>query len=582
MMKSLLKYTLLLFCGCAVLMPAGCGKQPLDDIDTPQDVIDAKNPADVAPDVTPGTETLTVSIEPSGSIATKTTYDSVDGKFAWSEGDWIAIHYSNGEYVRGTIQADGTEGSKVVTVTPPANATRDYYALYPYGMLYNSSVRLDTDMTDNYGNPDLYVQFLSGCYDLVETMGGYGSFDEVPCPLVARNDPESGVLLFRHVGGLLHVKMPLLDQNSVCVLFTFDKDVTGIYKVADPDTDHPTVTTKGTTTNNQIWVHLDGSGNGMGCRSSSEPVSINIALPCGTYNNIKVEILSSEPNQVQESATIPHLTITRGHGKRINFADFCDRQLTSAYVPGKFSVSDTKSVYFASGNLRVNASVSPREWAFEKNQWDFNASGTFDAAYISHFGWGTGDVPEKSSDGYSDYLNYTNWGIHFDDLGNGSEAGTGTNVSWYVLSGDEWNYLWNRSDGSKRALAQIYIAAENRTVNGMILLPDDWVIPGGCSFNAGSTDYTSNKYTTGTNAAGYDGLWSPMEAAGAVFLPVCGNRVGSTSFNGVGDFGYYWSSGRGNDYNAFSIMFGNSSEGVVYEMFDIARILGCSVRLVHD
>ena len=70
----------------------------------------------------------------------------------------------------------------------------------------------------------------------------------------------------------------------------------------------------------------------------------------------------------------------------------------------------------------------------------------------------------------------------------------------------------------------------------MILLPDSWTLPAGCSFTSGladsSGDWTRNSYTLAQ--------WEQMEAAGAVFLPAGGLRQGTDIYAMAA--GNYWSS----------------------------------------
>ena len=138
----------------ALLLLAACGKD-----------LPPEPGAGEQPPVAQNFDTLDARIEPAEQISvdTKTSYDSEVGKFIWSEGDQIAIHYSNGEYVTGTLEADGTEGYKKVSVTAPEGKTRDYYAVYP----------ATAAVADNYGNPALQVTFPAS-YDISAIVNGSG------------------------------------------------------------------------------------------------------------------------------------------------------------------------------------------------------------------------------------------------------------------------------------------------------------------------------------------------------------------------------------------------------------------------
>ena len=560
-MKSLLKYTLLLL-GPAVLLLSGCELEQAPEWDEP------------AP--------LSAGIEPSAEVTadTKTSYDSEVGKFIWSEGDQIAIHYSNGEYVTGTLEADGTEGYKKVSVTAPEGKSRDFYAVYP----------ATAAVADNYGNPVLQVTFPAS-YDISAIVNGSGSFEESRCPMVAVNNPAKTELDFYHVGGLLRMKMSLLDQNSAFVRFTFDKDVTGDYAVANPTTATPTFTTQGSAANNVVTVTLNNS-QGIGYRSYDTPFYVNVPVPCGTYSNIKVEILDAS-NRVQESATIPRLRFERHHGKRVAFIQFHDRDLPPAYLPGKFSVSDTKSVYFAKGNILVThtnvGGQAHREWLLTEHQWD-NYTDAFPSSFPvpegttyhqSYFSWGTGDRPQnvllKSSDN-EDYSDFVDWGIHFDDNGFGSDAYT--EGTWYTLSSEEWLYLCRTGHNAETHVgrAEIYDPVSQAYIRGIVVMPDSFSMPPeSVTFQPGNT--VRNRYSAGDPSMGTDGLWSDMEAMGAVFLPYCGSLVrdgNGVRLQGVGSYGYYWASNPLETSYAYCVAVDR------FAMSGVFRAWTRPVRLVHN
>lgn len=505
---------------------------------------------------------------------TKATYDSFKGKFVWSEGDRIAIHYTNGSYVTATVEP----ATKKVNVNAPAGKKRDYYAVYP----------ASAAVASNYGNSTLQVT-LPTTYDITDIVNGKKSFDESWCPMVALNDPQLDTLDFYHVGGLLRMKMQLLDRNSAKVRFTFNKDVTGTYTVSNPGTDHPTITSRETASGNVVTFTLN-NGAGIGYRIYNESFMINVPVPCGTYENVKVEILDAS-GSVQESATIDRaITFSRHHGKKIPFITFCDRELTSAYIPGKFSVSDNKSVFFASGNLVVSYhSTSSMDWAFESNQYDYSFSMSNGSTYqtngqrISHFGWGTGNIPYKISENYADYSVYNEWGKHFNAKGEGLQSRT--NGTWYCLSALEWDYLVNNrqitTSSSLTAPATIKLLSTNTDIPGGIILPDVMSLADGCTFTSGTSGYGTNVYGVGGTAS--SGSWFSMVRSGAIFLPAAGSRSGTSFENedATGITGHYWTSTGASDMGANGVLI--TTHAIQPQTFNgYFKSLGFAVRLVHD
>ena len=223
---------------------------------------------------------------------------------------------------------------------------------------------------------------------------------------------------------------------------------------------------------------------------------------------------------------------------------------------GKFSVSATTQVVFSQGNLQYQASTNT--WRFAENQWDMvgvgygqtnesnvclvggtvqssdnrKISSTY-SSWIDLFGWGTGNNPTNTSTNHSDYSTFTDWGV------NAISNGGNTANTWRTLTNDEWDYLFNtRTNASSK-----YGVAEVNGVTGMLLLPDDWIMPAGLTFTSGvasdlsyfGSEYyrTVNEYTAAQ--------WLQMESTGAVFLPAAGYRHGTSVYH-VGYYGRYWSS----------------------------------------
>ena len=274
-------------------------------------------------------------------------------------------------------------------------------------------------------------------------------------------------------------------------------------------------------------------------------------------------------------------------------------------LPGAFSVSATQQVCFSQGNLQYNASTNT--WRFAEHQWDFvgtqtaegqgyyggtvsgsdnrNISSTY-SGWIDLFGWGTSGwnsgancyQPWSTSTSYADYYldgvssngmtgNYAEaeWAWH-NAISNGGNA----HHLWRTLTKDEWNYLLNIRDNasSKHGRGNI------NGVGGLIILPDNWTLPSGYTFNTGlssSDGWALNSYTLSQ--------WAVMEDAGAVFLPAAGCRWG-TSVSFVGSEGYYWSTTHRNGSSAHFMGF--TIGGYLTAMSSNSRSYGRAVRPVRD
>lgn len=280
-MKNILKYTLLLL-GPAALLLGGCTREPAGEF--------AGGPSE-----------LTACIEGARS-GTKTSYDSdgAKGEFLWNEGDKIAVHLSNGVYV--TAEVDPTTGK--VSVSGPAGTTRDRYAVYP-------ATAADTD---NYGDPTLQVNYPAS-YDISDIVAGTGTRtpDFSPCPMVAVNDPESDILNFYHVGGLLRFTLLDIPPATAQVRVRFDTDVTGLYAVSNPSGTQPTITTGGKASDNTVLFTLAGDA-GVGTPVST-PV-INVPVPCGSYALVRVETLDGDGSVLAFANIRYTLRLSRHYGKK--------------------------------------------------------------------------------------------------------------------------------------------------------------------------------------------------------------------------------------------------------------------------
>lgn len=243
-------------------------------------------------------------------------------------------------------------------------------------------------------------------------------------------------------------------------------------------------------------------------------------------------------------------------------------------LPGKFSVSSGKQVQFSKGNLQATYNDSKYTWGFAPNQYDYvgNAAGntSIDSQssgnIVDLFGWVGSSSSFTGPAGYgistsktdSDYGNVSeealksDWGTAIDDIG-----------TWRTLTRNEWLHLLGRTvngdTGEGKSYQRANINSDAADVFGMIVYPDNYTA------QTTATSYTSSE-------------WATMEAAGCVFLPAAGYRVGSY-VNYVGFQANYWSSSSRPDNEAYVMAFNtNSLSGVDH----IGRHDGISVRLVTD
>ena len=322
-----------------------------------------------------------------------------------------------------------------------------------------------------------------------------------------------------------------------------------------------------TATTKTYTLHCDGVA------LTAEAILFYIVVPVKDWaNGMRVEVydndgdiilMKEKAGEIMFSATdamvMPALQ-TRERGKRI----------------GIFSVGEGKYVSFSQGNLQYQQSTD--EWRFAREQYEYigadNIQNSALADKIDLFGWSANNTTApfgvSTSMSASDYAgDFVDWGVNAIC---GDAPGT-----WRTLSVDEWGYLFK---GRKNA-TQLYSKGNIDGLRGMIILPDNWVMPEGLYFTAQPTNLTMeldiNTYTQAE--------WQRMEEAGAVFLCLTGRRDG-TKIDHLEYYGGYWSSSKISNSNHVSHMYYNYRSKIFrtdYKEGDHSYgTNGRAVRLVHD
>lgn len=271
-----------------------------------------------------------------------------------------------------------------------------------------------------------------------------------------------------------------------------------------------------------------------------------------------------------------------------------DNGIVPGALKGEFSVSPTKKVVFAQGNLQYQAST--KIWRFAEQQYECigegnaNISATNDG-WIDLFGfatsgWNNGNLYYQpyntevcgcNSCGYNygptdgngtydidlvgDYAN-ADWGVYNAIINGGNKPGL-----WRSLSEEEMKYLINDRPNAK---AYRFMTTLGDMI-GLVILPDNWTAPAGCP----------DDMTQLTLAQ-----WEKMEEAGAVFLPAAGMRHEVEVWQ-AGNMGYYWTSTAIGGFipdAAYGLTFrlDNNTGDVISYSGRPTRYYGCSVRLVRE
>lgn len=245
-------------------------------------------------------------------------------------------------------------------------------------------------------------------------------------------------------------------------------------------------------------------------------------------------------------------------------------------LKGVFSVSASKQVRFAAGNLQCTILGNDTIWMFAENQYDMlgtaNAAGSVLAGKIDLFGWSGSTGAAKW--GMSASTTDNDYAGDFVDWGKNIEDGT----TYRTLTADEWNYLFStRTNASDKSGAARIKLNDSVYVNGCILLPDTWTCPDGVTFVSGfESEWSADAYATHQTLTLAD--WRKLEAAGAVFLPAAGYRMMANMIQNVQRDGEYWSATLFDATRASFQQFRSSGPAAAKG----PRYYGRAVRLVQD
>lgn len=437
-----------------------------------------------------------------------------------------------------------------------------YRAIYPADIVGDVDISSSSTIAVTLPHEQIYEVDSRGDQKVKVPMGAYSSSESLTfhnlCPLIK-------VVVSNRMGSDFDLSRITVTAATAYLSGLCSASVTG-----SPN-DHIGTMVSSSASHDVSLVFPVGNRHTIG-RGDRDTYVYYIVAPEFSEDNVNITLYSTNGQcaTFEKRASLQHnrmavVNITVGQWDE---QDPIDPPSTDGVLPGAFSVSSTEQVHFSQGNLQYRASTNT--WRFAEHQYDcvggnnVNISANYNG-WIDLFGWGTGDNPIITSQDYAYYPNFTEWGNNA--ISNG---GNTVNSIWHTLSAAEWSYLLNtRTDAySKQGEGNI------NGIGGFIILPDNWTQPSSCPVFApgiasDNNDWTHNCYTLAQ--------WSLMEAAGAVFLPAAGYRMG-TSVGVVGDVGYYWLSTPGYYSNdAYCIHFEIGYAGLDF----FSRYNGLSVRLVQ-
>lgn len=237
---------------------------------------------------------------------------------------------------------------------------------------------------------------------------------------------------------------------------------------------------------------------------------------------------------------------------------------TTTALSSKFSVAKDKKVQFSAGNLQYH--TGDNAWRFAEQQYQYMGDNNKNIStpdfndWIDMFGWSAdGKYGVNTSINNDDYQGeFVDWGTLFPD-------------EWYTLSKNEWIYLLH----SRANASQLKQLAKVGDVYGVLLFPDEWVMPNDIT---PSMEDTYSTYTLDQ--------WEQLESVGAVFLPAAGRRIGNDQVN-TNHYTYYWTSTKEAENKVYYLINCNALGNDQYEyalpqLWYEKGLYGQSVRLVRE
>ena len=522
------------------------------------------------------------------------TYVDANRWVNWIDGDTVKI---NGNDYR--VGITGTGSNRIATIDGVTVSENGYYAVYPYNRA-----------TATAGTAAWPSQILLPQVQNYKTDANGNQIVKAPMAAYCPAGRETASLDFKNLCALLKIELPAsfdITQNEVAYIkvTSSNQPLWGVATISgadNPTLSSPSISSLSATDNT---VTLDCTNNGLHgsdgnhnttSSGAAEGVASRgpfyIVLPPATnVSGLTIDIYVFNGTASSNSRRTVHLYSKSGSNAISIAANniYTTGNLPTTYtevpdVPypnlgtGEFSVSRTKKVRFALGNLQWQGSTNT--WRFALNQWTAigNAAGNNTSSnrstqsyWIDLFGYGTSGVnyqPWRTSNSSSTLTtNYASsaiqntsndWGVN--EISNGGNQPN----KWRTLTQSEWYYLFNTRSNSN---SLHHTGAKVHNVGGMIILPDN--------FPYNTSPY--NSYNWDWKRLSND-QWAQVAALGAIFMPYTYYRTGNTMYSQT--YGYYWNSSW-SDYNSQPQCMYFTSSGETTDAHEPVY-WGMAVRLARD
>lgn len=474
----------------------------------------------------------------------------------WAAGDQVLI---NG----GTYTVDLSVDGQTTVDMSGSPLSAPFYGVYPADIYFG----------DDGGS--VYDFSLYNEYQYATCTDGGVTRQNLQSPMVAYA-ASGNKLTFKHLTAAVTVEITNHYGFAVKVnKIEVESDKYNLWDVLSLDLTSPVSVTAAAGSNKKVTMKFDYTTLKID-QGKTAQVQIPV-LPVGADNHFTITVTVEKDGDANVTKTYSKTQTTGGAMARAQIG----------YAPMKvgftFNIGAAQEAIISQGNLQAvtTDSWSSYTWKFAANQYDVVESANVSTDYagsstVSLFGYGTSGhsngqtcyQPYKTSDTDADYIRSSltgnkDWG--YNAIINGGNV---ENYGWRTPSKTESSYLFaNNTNG---------LATINSSYKGIVILPNNWELPDGCSFTAGyGSGYTTNTYTIAQ--------WRKMEANGAVFLPATGFRNGTTYY----DIAYlsdirYWTATTNYEMGSYLTYVMRYVENSGYENQHLMRSMGFPVRLIKN
>ena len=278
--------------------------------------------------------------------ATRTAFNETSGKFAWTEGDELAFHLSNGTYTSAPIDP----ATSKVKLYLPVGVTRDNYAVYPASAVVEEAATV--------GNMQVT---LPSTYDISDNL----TTEFVPMPLIATNDAENKNLKFEHVGALLQVNLNVPAGVKTAKL-SMGKTITGTFDLAAGSGNG--VIEAGAASDDALTFVLSEEG-----LADATTVKLLAPLPSGTYE--KFEVVYDSGFAFTKDLSANPWVFDRTQGKKVSIAEDSFEDPTNYFFIEALEAGSTVKLvaYGQNGNYPTKVALKySLDGKMTWNDWDWD------------------------------------------------------------------------------------------------------------------------------------------------------------------------------------------------------------------